>query len=64
MLIGSVVAVMTVSLLVIKGLDNPYRDAPGQLQPAAMERALVVLEEERQVVGGDTPLPCDDEGRP
>ncbi len=64
MLIGSVVAVMTVSLLVIKGLDNPYRDAPGQLQPAAMERALVVLEEERQVVGNVTPLPCDDEGRP
>jgi Protein of unknown function (DUF4239) len=63
MLIGSVVAVMTVSLLVIKGLDNPYRDAPGQLQPTAMERALVVLEEERRIVGEGESLPCDGEGR-
>ena len=62
MLIGSVIAVVTVSLLVIRGLDSPYRDAPGQLQPAAMERALVVLEEERRVVGDDAPLPCDAEG--
>jgi hypothetical protein len=63
MLIGSVTAVMTVSLLVIRGLDAPYRDAPGQLQPAAMERTLVILDEERRAVGDDRPLPCDDEGR-
>ena len=62
MLIGSVVGVMTVSLLVIRGLDSPYQDAPGQLQPAAMERTLVVLEEERRVVGVEGSLPCDAKG--
>jgi hypothetical protein len=61
---GSVISVVTVSLLVIRGLDSPYQDAPGQLQPAAMERTLVILEEERRVVGDDAPLPCDDDGRP
>ena len=63
MLMGSVISVVTVSLLVIRVLDSPYRDAPGQLQPAAMERTLVILEEERRVVGDEAPLPCDEEGR-
>jgi hypothetical protein len=54
--------VVTVTLLVIKALDAPYQAGLGQLQPAAMERALVVLEEEREVVGGETPLPCNASG--
>ena len=62
MLIGSVAAVVTVTLLVIRALDAPYQPGLGQLQPAAMERALVVLEEERNVVGGETPLPCNASG--
>jgi len=62
MLIGSVAAVLTVTLLVIRALDTPYKPGLGQLQPAAMERALVILEEERQVVGDETPPPCDESG--
>jgi hypothetical protein len=62
MLIGSVAAVVTVTLLVIKALDAPYQGGLGQLQPAAMERALVVLDEERAVVGDQVPLPCDANG--
>jgi hypothetical protein len=62
MLMGSVAAVVTVTLLVIYGLDSPYRDAPGQLQPAAMERTLVLLDEERRVTGDTRALPCDGEG--
>jgi hypothetical protein len=27
-----------------------------------MERALVILEEEREVVGHETPPPCDESG--
>jgi ABC-type multidrug transport system fused ATPase/permease subunit len=59
MMIGSVAAVLTVTLLVIRALDTPYHPGLGQLQPAAMERALVILEESRDVVGDQTPPPCD-----
>ena len=62
MLIGSVAAVVTVTLLVITALDAPYQAGLGQLQPAAMERSLVVLDEARDVVGDRAPLPCDASG--
>jgi hypothetical protein len=62
MLMGSVVAVIAVTLLVIRALDTPYHPGVGQLQPAAMERTLEILDEERSVVGGSTPLPCDEDG--
>jgi hypothetical protein len=63
MLIGSVAAVLTVTLLVIRALDAPYHPGLGQLQPTAMERTLVVLEEGRRVVGDRAPLPCDENGK-
>ena len=63
MLMGSVVSVVVVTLLVIRALDNPYRAGLGQLQSAAMERTLVVLEEEQRVTGETGELPCDDEGQ-
>jgi hypothetical protein len=63
-LMGSVAAVLTVTLLVIHALDTPYHPGLGQLRPAAMERTLVILDEERQVVADTSPLPCDDEGSP
>lgn len=62
MLIGSATAVVVVTLLVIRGLDNPYQPGLGQLQPTAMERALVILEEERQVVSEDVAVPCNAAG--
>ena len=61
-LMGSVAAVLTVTLLVINALDNPYHPGVGQLRPAAMERTLVILDEARQVVGDTSALPCDEEG--
>jgi uncharacterized protein DUF4239 len=61
-LMGSVAAVLTVTLLVINALDAPYHPGLGQLRPGAMERTLVILDEERQVVGDTAALPCDDEG--
>jgi hypothetical protein len=51
-----------VTLLVIRALDNPYHPGVGQLRPAAMERTLAILEDERAVVGDTTPLPCNEEG--
>jgi hypothetical protein len=59
MLMGSVAAVVTVTLLVIFALDGPYRPGLGQLQPAAMDRALTILEEAREVVGDAQSPPCD-----
>jgi hypothetical protein len=63
-LIGTVVAVMVATLLVINFLDNPYRPGVGSLKPTAMQRALVVLEQERRAVGDTGPSPCDERGRP
>jgi hypothetical protein len=63
-LIGTVVAVMAATLLVINFLDNPYRPGVGSLKPTSMERTLEVLDQERRAVGDATPSPCDEGGRP
>jgi hypothetical protein len=63
-LIGSVVAVITVTLLLIRFLDNPFRAGYGSLQPVAMERALRQLDQERRLVGRNGPLPCNRLGAP
>jgi hypothetical protein len=62
-LIGTVVAVMVATLLVIDVLDNPYRPGVGSLKPTSMERTLRVLEQERGIAGDTTPIPCDEHGR-
>lgn len=62
MLIGSATAVVVTTLLAIYALDNPYRPGPGSLQPQAMERSLVLLEEARAAVNDTSEPPCDDEG--
>ena len=61
-LMGSVVAVITATLLVISFLNDPFEPGFGTLRPVAMERTLVILEEERRVVGESGPLPCDARG--
>src|SRR3954453_15273810 len=61
-LIGTVVAVMAATILLIRFLDNPYADGVGSLKPVAMERTLRLLEQERRIVGDTTPVPCDARG--
>ena len=61
-LIGTVVAVMAATILLIRFLDNPYRPGVGSLRPVAMERALRLLDQERRIVGDTTPVPCDAHG--
>jgi ABC-type multidrug transport system fused ATPase/permease subunit len=63
MLMGSVTAAIAAMLLLIQFLDDPYRDGLGGLDPVAMERTLLILEEEREVTGETGPLPCDADGR-
>src|SRR3954452_13234568 len=62
-LIGTVVAVIAATLLVIGFLDNPYRPGVGSLQPTSMQRTLRILDQERRIVGDSTPSPCDERGR-
>jgi hypothetical protein len=62
MLIGSATAVVTATLLVINALDSPYNEGVGGIEPVAMERSLVLLDEARQVLEDDAPLPCDETG--
>jgi hypothetical protein len=62
MLIGSLVAVIAASLLLLRFLDNPYRDGVGSLRPVAMERTLRALDEARRVLGDQGALSCDASG--
>lgn len=63
MLIGSATTIVAATLLVLFALDNPYGSAVGNIRPVAMERTLRLLDEAREVVGDDGPLPCDEEGQ-
>ena len=64
MLIGSATAIVTVTLLVITALDNPYRPGLGSLEPSAMKRSLVLLDEARTAIGDRDPVPCNADGEP
>ncbi|HET7519368.1 MAG TPA: hypothetical protein VFN05_17095, partial [Actinomycetes bacterium] len=64
MLMGSVVAVIVATLLLIGILDTPYRPGPGQLRPVAMQQTLGLIDQARVALGQDDPMPCDAEGRP
>jgi len=58
MLMGSVVAVLTVMLLLLQFLDSPVQTGIGGLQPDAMDRTMVILNQVLQVTGA-VELPCD-----
>lgn len=62
MLIGSATTVVTVTLLAIFALDNPYRPGLGSLKPVAMERTLRILDEARAALGDTSQPPCDQNG--
>ena len=64
MLIGSVVSVITVLLLLLNGLNSPFHDGVGGLQPVAMERSLRQIDQALSAVGAEVELPCDAAGAP
>jgi hypothetical protein len=64
MLIGSVVVVMAALILLVRGLDEPFHDGVGGLQPVAMERSLRLMDEALSAIGTRVQLPCDALGRP
>ena len=63
-LMGSVVAVMVATLLLIGVLDRPYRSGPGELRPVAMAQTLGLIDQARGALGQDDPPPCDAQGQP
>jgi amino acid transporter len=64
MLIGSVVSVISVLLLLLHGLDNPFHEGVGGLKPVAMERSLRIVDQALGAVGAQVQPPCDALGRP
>jgi hypothetical protein len=63
-LMGAVVSVIVAMLLLLRGLDDPFHDGVGGLQPVAMERTLVIVDEALAAIGLDIPIPCDAAGTP
>jgi len=64
MLIGSVVSVITVMMLLLYGLDNPFHSGVGGLKPVAMERSLGIIDQALGTVGTRVQLPCNALGEP
>jgi hypothetical protein len=64
MYIGSVVAVIVTMLLLLAFLDEPFRGDVGGLQPVAMERTELLIDQQLAVIGGEVTVPCDAAGSP
>jgi hypothetical protein len=62
MLMGSAATVIALTLIAIHALDGPYRPGLGQIEPVAMERSLVMIDQARSVLGDHAPPPCDATG--
>jgi hypothetical protein len=59
---GTVVSVLVTLLILLQFLDNPFHGGVGSLKPVAMERTLVVIDEELQSTDQDAPILCDARG--
>ena len=64
LLMGSVVAVMVATLLLLSILDNPYRPGVSGLRPVAMQQTLELVDQARDALGQNDPLPCNAQGQP
>jgi Protein of unknown function (DUF4239) len=63
-LMGSVAAVITLLLLLLAFLDNPFNSGVGTLEPTAMERTLRIADEALGAIGDTVRPPCDARGDP
>jgi hypothetical protein len=62
MLMGSVVAVVVSTLLLLQFLDDPFHKGIGGLRPVAMERTLQVISRELAATHSEVAPPCDARG--
>jgi Protein of unknown function (DUF4239) len=61
-MVGSAVAVIATTLLVLRTLNSPFHEGVGSLKPTAMERTLDLVAQARVVVGDRSAVPCDAQG--
>jgi hypothetical protein len=59
--VGTIVAVITATLLIIRLLENPYQSGVGVLEPTAMERTLRLIDQVSDI-GQQAEPPCDENG--
>jgi hypothetical protein len=59
---GTVMAVVVSMLLLLQFLNNPFHTGAGGLRPEAMERTLVVIDQELSGSQLQLQLPCDARG--
>jgi hypothetical protein len=64
LLMGAVASVIVSMLILLQFLDDPFHGGVGSLRPEAMERTLLIIDQELEVTGDDGPLPCDARGNP
>jgi hypothetical protein len=63
LLVGSVVTVIVAMLLLLlRFFDHPYNPGVGSLRPVAMERTLIILDQQLRVADQREPPPCDASG--
>jgi len=62
LMMGTVVAVVVSTLLLLQFLDHPFHDGVGGLRPDAMQRTLKVIDQELPATGRVAHLPCDRRG--
>ena len=63
LLMGAVIASITMLLLLLQFLDNPYRPGLGSLRPVAMERTLAIADDQLSIAQLNVAIPCDAAGR-
>ena len=63
-LMGGVVSVVVTMLLLLHFLDDPFHNDIGGLQPVAMERTELIIDQQLAVLGGQLAIPCDTLGAP
>ena len=62
LLMGTVVAVVVSTLLLLQFLNHPFHAGVGGLRPDAMERTLKVIDQELNATDSLAHLPCDHRG--
>ena len=64
LLMGSVVAVLVSTLLLLQFLNHPFHAGVGGLRPVAMQRTLKIIDQELRATGRTVHPPCDASGNP
>jgi hypothetical protein len=62
LLMGTVMAVVVSMLLLLQFLNNPFHSSAGGLRPEAMERTLLIIDQELSAIHLQLQLPCDVRG--